>query len=163
MKNLAVNQGVAINLTPKVISDQECFSAFLHQLKMAGLPFEDLDKDKHLLVGYYENENLIGTGGVEIYGDFGLLRSVSVVGNYKGKKIGSKITMHLIDKAKESNLKGLYLLTETAPDFFQKFGFDVTGREHVANEVKNSKEFTHVCPVSAVCMYLHLESQCCKS
>jgi len=163
MKNLVVDQSVVINPVPRVVSDPESFDAFRKQLKLAGLSFDDLDKDDHLLVGYYHNDELIGTGGIEIYGDFGLLRSVSVVESFKGKKWGSKITMHLIDKAKESNLKGLYLLTETASGFFHKLGFNVTSREQVIQEVKNSKQFTYACPASAVCMYLHLEPLCCKS
>ncbi len=164
MKNPAVGQTAAISkypaITPRVISDQDCFQSFKAQLKLAGLPFEDLDKDKHLLVGYYENEKLIGTGVMEIYGDFGLLRSVSIVEAMRGRKLGSKIVYHLIERAKLSDLSGLYLLTETAKEFFEKIGFEVVDRNEAAFEIKNSSEFTYVCPASAVCMYLDLKRKC---
>lgn len=164
MKNLAVDRSAATDIklpiTPKVISDQECFQAFLDQLKRSGLPFEDLDKDKHLLVGYYNHDELIGTGAMEIYGDYGLLRSVSITEAMRGKKLGSKITYHLLEHAKLSNLRGLYLLTETAKDFFEKIGFDIIDRNQAVDEIKNSSEFTQVCPTSAVCMYLDLQTTC---
>ena len=161
MKNPAVAQIAVTRLTPRVISDQECFEAFRNQLRIAGLPYEDLDKDKHLLVGYYQNDELIGTGAMEIYGKYGLLRSVSIIEANRGKQLGSKITYHLIEKAKLSNLKGLYLLTETASNFFYKIGFEVIDRSQAIDEIKMSTEFTHVCPTSAVCMYLNLEHPSC--
>lgn len=162
--NPVVDQTAATSIypaiTPRVISDPECFQAFLDMLKLAGLPYEDLDKDKHLLVGYYDNEKLIGTGAMEIYGDYGLLRSVSILEEMRGKKLGSKITYHLIEHAKLSSLKGLYLLTETAKDFFEKIGFELIDRNMAVEEIKASSEFTHVCPTSAACMYLDLHRKC---
>ncbi len=147
-------------MTPRVISEPECFEAFRAQLKLAGLPYEDLDKDKHLLVGYYRDEELIGTGGMEIYGDYGLIRSISITASNRGKKLGSKIAFHLIDKAKESELKGIYLLTETAKDFFLKIGFEEVDRDLTPESLRNSSEFAHVCPASATCMYFDLNSKC---
>lgn len=160
MKNPAVDQSVAIDIKPKVISDPECFNAFRDQLKLAGLPYEDLDINKHLLVGYYNEDELIGTGGMEIYGDYGLIRSISVADSFRGKQLGSKITYHLIAKAKESGLKGLYLLTETAKDFFLKIGFEVIDRKDAVVEVQLSSEFLHVCPSTAVSMFLDLKTCC---
>lgn len=164
MNNPVVDQTAAISLypaiTPRVISDQECFQEFLDLLKLAGLPYEDLDKDRHLLVGYYDTEKLIGTGAMEIYGEYGLLRSVSIAEEMRGKKLGSKITYHLIEHAKLSSLKGLYLLTETAKGFFEKIGFELIDKNIAVEEIKRSSEFTHVCPASAVCMYLDLQRTC---
>lgn len=164
MNNPAVDQTAATSsypvITPRVISGQECFREFLDLLKLAGLPFEDLDKDNHLLVGYYDNEKLIGTGAMEIYGEYGLLRSVSIIEEMRGKKLGSKITYHLIEHGKLSSLKGLYLLTETAKDFFEKIGFELIDRNVAVDEIKRSSEFAHVCPASAVCMYLDLQRAC---
>ena len=164
MNNPAVGQTAATSIypaiTPRVISGPGCFKAFLDQLKLSGLPFEDLDKDKHLLVGYYDKEKLIGTGAMEIYGDYGLLRSVSIIEAMRGKKLGSKIAYHLIERAKLSDLRGLYLLTETAKDFFEKIGFEVIDRNSAVEEIRNSPEFTHVCPASAVTMYFDLKRRC---
>lgn len=147
-------------MIPVDINTPEYFEAFTGQLKTAGLPYEDLNTEEQVLIGYYENDNLIGTGGIEIYGNYGLIRSVSITANNRGKKLGTQIAYHLIDKAKEKKLTGLYLLTETAKDFFTKIGFETIHRDAVAKPVQASSEFSHVCPVTATCMYLHLQQSC---
>lgn len=144
-------------MQPKVIDNPVAFNSFKESLASAGLPHEDLNVNDHLLIGYYDMDSLIGTGGLEIYGDYALLRSVSIVSQNRGKRLGSEIAYHLIEKAKGMELKGIYLLTETARDFFVKIGFKVIDRNAVAEEVKASAEFSHVCPASAVCMYLALK------
>ncbi|MFZ1806841.1 MAG: arsenic resistance N-acetyltransferase ArsN2 [Cyclobacteriaceae bacterium] len=144
-------------MIPVDINTPEYLEAFTGQLKTAGLPYEDLSTEEHVLIGYYEDDKLIGTGGIEIYGNYGLIRSVSITAHNRGKKLGSQIAQHLIDKAKEKKLTGLYLLTETAKDFFLKIGFEVIDRNDVAKPVHASSEFSHVCPVTATCMYLQLQ------
>lgn len=144
-------------MIPVDINAPEYLEAFTGQLKTAGLPYEDLSSEEHVLIGYYEDGKLIGTGGIEIYENYGLIRSVSITAAHRGKKLGSKIAYHLIDKANEKNLTGLYLLTETAKDFFLKIGFEVIDRNKVVKPVHASSEFSHVCPVTATCMYLHLK------
>ncbi len=150
----------AFDLTPKVIGDPECFNAFQNQLERARLPFKDLDFNKHLLVGYYHQGELVGTGGIEIYGGYGLLRSVSVADSHRKKGHGSKITYHLIEKARAGQINGLYLLTETARDFFGKIGFEVIDRKQADPLIQTSTEFSQVCPTSAVCMFLDFKLCC---
>ena len=147
-------------LQPRVITDPEDFQVFRTTLESAGLPYKDLNVNDHLLIGYYDGDHLVGTGGLEIYGDYGLLRSVSIHENSRGKNLGTKIALHLIDKARASELKGLYLLTETAQGFFEKLGFISIHRDDAEKVVKASAEFTHVCPSTAVCMYLDLKKTC---
>ena len=48
-----------------VIKDAERFNEFRELLKTAGLPYNDLSLDKHILIGYYDDEKLIGTGALE--------------------------------------------------------------------------------------------------
>ncbi|MEQ8423317.1 MAG: arsenic resistance N-acetyltransferase ArsN2 [Cyclobacteriaceae bacterium] len=146
-------------MIPRIINDVNGLEAFRNQLKASHLPHEDLSND-HLLIGYYDNDQLIGTGGIEVHEEYGLIRSVSITNGNRSKKLGTQITHHLILQAKEKNLKGLYLLTETARDFFLKFGFELIERDQVAEAIKSSTEFSHVCPVSASCMYLDFKRSC---
>jgi len=139
------------------INNPESLAAFRVQLQSAGLPSEDVEVANNLLFNYYKESDLVGTGGVEIYGNFGLIRSVSITESNRGKKLGSEITQHLIEASRKNHLKGLYLLTETAKAFFLKHGFQVINRDQVDDSVMVSSEFSHVCPVSATCMYLHLD------
>lgn len=146
-----------MELTYKLIKDTESFEAFRALLKSSSLPADDLDFNRDLLVGYYEGNQLVGTGGLEVYNPYALLRSLSVKMDIRGKAVGSTITEFLLNEAKKRNLKGVYLLTETAPGFFMKKGFTEISREAVPPEVKNSQEFASLCSASATVMALHLQ------
>ena len=140
----------------KLITDTESFEAFRSLLKASDLPADDLDYKRDLLVGYYEGDALVGTGGLEIYGPYALLRSLSVKMGIRGKAVGSTMTEYLLDEAKKRKLKGVYLLTTTAHGFFLKKGFKDVTREAVPEEVKRSAEFSKLCPQSAAVMCLEL-------
>lgn len=145
-----------MELTYKVIKDTESFEAFRSLLKSSGLPADDLDFRRDLLVGYYEGDELVGTGALEVYGDYALLRSLSVKMGIRGKAVGSTITEYLLAEATQRKLKGIYLLTETAHGFFLKKGFVDVARDAVPDEVKRSEEFSKLCPQSAAVMALEL-------
>ncbi|MBA4056344.1 MAG: hypothetical protein C0490_16635 [Marivirga sp.] len=138
----------------KTINDDESFQAFRSLLRSSNLPADDLDFRKDLLVGYVEDGVMVGTGGLEIYGNYGLLRSLSVRLGTRGKALGTAITEYIVGEAQKRKLKGIYLLTETAHGFFARKGFLDVPRENVPEELKASSEFSHVCGASAVAMHL---------
>jgi amino-acid N-acetyltransferase len=140
----------------KLITDESSFTAFRSLLNSSNLPSDDLDFKKDLLIGYYENNQLVGTGGLEVYGQYALLRSLSVKFGIRGRSVGSTITDYLLNEAKSRGLESIYLLTETAHGFFLKKGFKDVPRDEVPSEVKASSEFAHVCPTSAAVMMLAL-------
>lgn len=146
-----------MELTYKLIEDGESFEAFRSLLKSSGLPADDLDYKRDLLVGYYEGDELVGTGALEVYGQYALLRSLSVKMGIRGKAVGSTITEYLVAEAKQRNIKAVYLLTETAHDFFLKRGFVDVPRDAVPAEVRSSQEFAKLCPQSAAVMALELQ------
>lgn len=145
-----------MELTYKLIDDAESFEAFRSLLKASNLPADDLNFNKDLLVGYFEGNVLVGTGGLEVYGEFGLLRSLSVKLGIRGKSVGTHITEYLIDEAKRKKLKAIYLLTETARGFFLRLGFNDVPRDSVPEPLKASSEFSQVCPTTASSMMLDL-------
>jgi amino-acid N-acetyltransferase len=146
-----------MELQLKTITDEDNFQAFRAQLKSSDLPADDLDYKKDLLVGYFEDGAIVGTGGLEIYGSYGLLRSLSVKLGTRGKALGTAITEFLIAEARKRNLKGIYLLTETAQGFFLRKGFSQVSRDNVPVVLEASSEFSHVCSKTAVAMHLPLE------
>lgn len=116
------------------------------------LPVEDLPE---LLAGFIvaiENETIVGVAGLEVYGEYGLLRSLAVSADYRNKGIAGKLLQRILAKATLLPLKELYLLTETAPGYFGRKGFLQITRNEVPVEVMGSSEFSHVCPVSAIVM-----------
>lgn len=143
-------------MNAKVITG-ESLPSVLELLKACKLPFQDVSLTDTVIVGYYNEEGqLIGSGGLEFYGDSALLRSVAVAGAERGKSLGQEIVKDIISRAKARSIEQIFLLTETAHDFFLRFGFRDTDRSGVPLEVQKSSEFSSVCPVSAFCMVLEL-------
>lgn len=147
-----------MDLTYRLIDDVEDFEAFRAQLRASNLPADDLNFNKDLLVGYFEGNALVGTGGLEVYGEFGLLRSLSVKLGIRGKSVGTNITDYLIDEAKRRKLKAIFLLTETARGFFLKRGFQDTSRENIPDALKVSSEFSNLSAASTNVMVLDLDN-----
>ena len=145
-----------MELAYKLIGDAESFEAFRSLLKASNLPADDLNYQRDLLLGYYEGNEMVGTGGLEVHGSFALLRSLSVKIGIRGKSVGSSITEQLLTEAKKKRLRGIYLLTETARGFFLKKGFADVPREQVPDEIKTTSEFASVCPTTATVMFLPL-------
>lgn len=145
-----------MELQYKLIQDAESFKTFRALLKASNLPADDLDYKRDLLVGYYEGDSLVGTGGLEVYEPYALLRSLSVKMGIRGKSVGTTITEYLLEEAKKKKLKSIYLLTETAHGFFLRKGFKDIKRDEIPEAVKASSEFSHVCPESAKAMVLSI-------
>ncbi len=121
-------------------------------LKEAKLPTNDIDENVKLFVLKNEQE-IIGTGGLEQMDEYGLLRSVSVKESEKGKGLGQKITQSIENYAKSVGIKELYLLTNTAKDFFdKKENYEVIDRNLVPKEIQESRQFAETCPSSATVM-----------
>jgi len=142
----------------RVIEDEKNFQEFRSLLKSSSLPADDLNFKKDLLVGYYEDGSMVGTGALEVYGKHALLRSLSVKLGTRGKALGTAITEHLIIEARKRNLKGIYLLTEKAHGFFLRKGFQDVPRDKVPDSLKASSEFSHAYPTTAVTMHLEIDS-----
>jgi len=100
----------------------------------------------------WDGSRLAGSVGFEPYGADGLLRSLAVHPDYRGRGLGATVTRHALREARRRRLRRLFLLTETAADYFPRFGFRVIPREQAPAAVRASVEFTSACPVSAVCM-----------
>lgn len=144
-------------LIHKIVSSESEFLAFSDAVKLAGLPHQDLNYQSQVLISYYDNDKIIGTGGLEVLERSALLRSVSVLPEHRSQNIGKQITSDILNQAKSNNLDSVYLLTETAKSYFQKLGFEEVGREEVPQEIKSTTEFVQVCPASATCMVLKLK------
>jgi amino-acid N-acetyltransferase len=138
------------------INDTQQLDAFKGLLREARLPIDDLDNQKQLLVGFYQAGELIGTGGLEIFDSCALLRSIAVRSDFRGKSIGSSITKKMLQEAGSKGVKDIYLLTETAHDFFQQKGFEDIDRHALPATIRGSFQFQSACPASAKAMHLKI-------
>lgn len=122
------------------------------------LPTVDLPESLDNFIAAIADAEVIGVAGLEIYSSFALLRSVAVRSDFRSQGIAA-ILLHRIDAI--ASLKGLteiYLLTETASDYFEGKTFQRINRTDVPEEIQHSSEFSHVCPQSAIVMKKILRS-----
>ncbi|MBK5278271.1 MAG: GNAT family N-acetyltransferase [Bacteroidia bacterium] len=142
-----------IRYTPVMIQDQVALEKLQVFLRLNKLPADDIKLEGSLYFGYHdEGGDLAGSGGLELYGTTALLRSVAVQEKSRNRTLGNKIVEDIIYKAKSLKIKEIYLLTETAHDYFINKGFQDVSREFIPETIKRSAEFSHVCPTSALAM-----------
>ena len=94
----------------------------------------------------------IGIGGIEGYGDVGLLRSVVVEAPKRGQGYGATLCEALEATARDNSIETLYLLTTTASEFFASEGYTTVERSTVPEAIRNTAEFEDLCPSTATCM-----------
>jgi amino-acid N-acetyltransferase len=116
------------------------------------LPVADLPETLDNFIVAIQDGSVVGVGGVEVYGNYGLLRSLVVHPEHRGAGIAGKLLARLDSMSKQKGLSELYLLTETAPAYFEQKNYKKITRDNVPPDVQRSSEFSHVCPVSAIVM-----------
>ncbi|NHJ40371.1 MAG: GNAT family N-acetyltransferase [Asgard group archaeon] len=138
-----------INIRPALLSDLQEIVLLLEEVN---LPSDDVHSHLDNFLVWFD-DSLRGCIGLEIYNENALLRSAAVRSDSQGKGIGKKLTRAIIAYAKLVGVKNLYLLTTTAEKFFEKEGFENVNRDEVPESIKNTNEFSHLCPDTAICMH----------
>jgi amino-acid N-acetyltransferase len=96
---------------------------------------------------------VVAAAAIERYGDNGLLRSVVVAPDHRGSGAGQDLVAAAEALARERGIRDLWLLTETAIDWFPRLGYEVVERTTAAAAVGDSIEFTTVCRDTGVPMH----------
>lgn len=138
-------------------ADEDDVEAIVELLKTNQLPVKDLSVGQRIFLVARSEEKTIGCVAVEIYGNSGLLRSLAVKSDFRGKGIGKKLVAEAEGLSRDKGLKSLYLLTTTAAGFFPKTGWHLADRAAVPESIAGSSEFSSSCPSTAVCMKKELE------
>jgi len=115
-------------------------------LAAAGLPLDGA-AEAVACAGVIAREQgvIIGAAALELYGEAGLLRSVVVAPDHRSTGVGRAVVAAAEALARVEGVRDLYLITETASDWFPRLGYASVART-VANEaVGASIEFTTVC------------------
>lgn len=99
---------------------------------------------------------VIGVAGMERYAGVGLVRSVAVVDDVATQGLGTALVRALLERARDEDMRELYLLTTTAAGWFPRFGFRVVRREDLPPALGESAELRGACPSTAVAMHLRL-------
>lgn len=88
-----------------------------------------------------EDGRLVAVAALEDYRVAGLLRSVAVAADRRDWGLGRYLTHALIERSRRCGHAALYLLTDTAQAYFERFGFRPIERSTVQPAVLASVQF----------------------
>lgn len=106
----------------------------------------------HYFVVREDDGRVVGVAGLELHGDFGLLRSVAVDEDYRGQGLAAALIEAVLQRAQRVGLRSVYLLTTSARDYFARRGFADVGRDDAPAAIRESWEFQNGCPSTAAFM-----------
>lgn len=130
----------------------EDYSSVCALLESEQLPISDLRKDMEHFFLAIVGDTAAGSIGLDPYGASGLLRSMVVLPAFRNMGIAAHLVETLELHAKQQSIKELYLITNTAEQFFSKMGFRKIQREQLPENVAASAEFNGLCPRSSSIM-----------
>ena len=120
-------------------------------LSEAGLPIEDLTIERFALVAE-QNGEVAGVIGLERFDGLGLLRSLIVSAQHRRCGLGKALVGALELMALEGDMAELWVLTIDADAWFARLGYKVQARELAPAEIRQTEEFSDLCPGDAVLM-----------
>ena len=132
-------------------------------LEEAGLPTRDLGSARPEFVVLRADGRVAAAGALEHFGDSALLRSVVVAAARRGRGLGQMVVEELERRARSTDVGQLFLLTQTASDFFARLGYRVIERASAPPDLQQSEEFRSLCPASAICMCKVLHERAIRS
>lgn len=116
------------------------------------LPVSDLPADVAGFTLAFDDTELVGTAGMEILGRVGLLRSVAVAETHRNQQLGQRLFAAALDHARVQGIREVFLITDSAAEYFEKNGFQRVERSKVPEEIAGTAQFSGLCPSSAVVM-----------
>ena len=117
-----------------------------------GLSINDFTTACKMFV-FKQHEEIVATGGMEVYGDSVLFRSIAVLEQLEGNGLGGKMVGELERLARDKKAKGVYLVTEGSDSFFEHFGFEPVLLEEVPEYMQgHCNQFNGGCPPDAIIM-----------
>ena len=125
-------------------------------LRSNNLPFEDCGDHLSNFIGIAQDNQIIAIGGFEHVGRFALLRSVAVDSQFRGLGLALCLIEHILGKLRFLKVEAVYILTETADQYFSPRGFKVIERDKLPLEIQTTQQCQTLCPASAIAMRLEL-------
>jgi amino-acid N-acetyltransferase len=155
------NEGIAsFAIRPATAGDLDAVSALLTAAHLAPNALDAQFGPQFAVAVDASTGHLVGAAGIERYSDrdatVGLFRSAVVDESRRGFGIGAALTEDRIAWAEQESMDALFLLTETAADYWPRFGFERTARDGAPAPLMASHEWRQGCPASAVAMRLAL-------
>jgi len=119
---------------------------------------ESARDDQHGSFFVLRNEDgVVGCVSLDVLGDDAILRALAVDPECRGAGYGWMLADTAVNQARWRGVRRIYLLTETASDFFAaKFGFRVVDRSTLSKQVAASETFTQPGSAQQIAMRLDL-------
>jgi N-acetylglutamate synthase-like GNAT family acetyltransferase len=124
-------------------------------LAKAGLPADDLETSTAMFWRFENDDVPVGFGGLEIFGDQALLRSVVTLPPVRHHGIGTAIVKLLEAEARIRGCRAVWLATDKAGDFFRQRGYRACEREEAPQPIREAPPFVH--PAAAPAMMKRLD------
>ena len=124
----------------------------IEMLNYFNLVTQDIDLNKQYYLILESGRCCAAAGGLEFHPPYALLRSVVVRPGFQGKGYATTLCEALVNQARSHNIHELYLLTESARGFFSKLGFSGVERPQVPELIRQTSQFSSLCPAEAVVM-----------
>ena len=136
---------------------QNDWQSVLRLLDQAGLPVADLGPEQledfliaeRFLTGRAETLGIIG---LQRFNQVGLLRSLVVSQEDRKSGLGKRLVSAIEANACCRGVKDLWLLTIDAERFFESLGYKMMSRDSAPDSIRNSEEFSGLCPDGAYLM-----------
>lgn len=139
---------------PANANDRPALIALLTQVNLLT---DDLpDELSTFLLAFADDDTLAGAAGLDLVGDFGLLRSVGVAPDHRGQYLGHTLVEGVQEAALAHDFTDMYLLTTTAEAFFEQLGYEAIDRKAVPEAIAQTRQYRDLCPDSAIVMYQKL-------
>jgi len=122
-------------------------------LRNAGLPSSDVSTlDLEAFFGRGAPESVEGIVGWELYGAAALPRSLAIAPARRSRGFGTALVRAAEHLARTSAVEEIYLLTTTAERLFETLEYSGCERDTAPEAIRGSRQFTALCPSSAVLM-----------
>ena len=142
--------GFSIGIRPARASDLPIATRWLSS---EGLPVDDLTAERmDAFIVATQAGQPVGMIGIEKFAEVGLLRSLIVDTACRGEGLGARLVAELELIARNEHIDELWLLTIDADSFFTRHGYVVAGRDDAPEVIRNTAEFSSLCPGDAVLM-----------
>ena len=129
-------------------------------LKSNDLPSEDCGDHLSNFIGIAQgdqiNKQIIAVAGYERIAQFALLRSVAVDSQFRRQGLAASLIENRLDQLRLLKVAAVYILTETAEQYFGPLGFERVDRDRLPSEIQSTQQCQTLCPASAIAMRLVL-------
>ena len=139
-------------------ADDEDLVGIRNLLATCDLPTEDVTTAllSGFLVAVEEGDAIVGSVCLEPLGADALLRSLAVDLRLRATGLGTSLLQTIEREARTCTYARLWLLTTSARQFFEHYGYSAVERTSVPDQIRETAQFKRLCPAHAVCMRKHI-------